>query len=374
MSRTPSSIGIPEPKQLTTRPRGYRLRLVPLVVGALAMALGLWTGLTRLGVRLPGGVPSIAIFHSALMICGFLGTLISLERAVALGRQWAYAAPIVSSIGALVLLAGMPRLAALAFILASAIFLSASVNIAIRQRALFTAVLAIAAACWTIGISQWLLDYSMASVAGWWLNFLVLTIAAERLELGRMASPPASSQVTFAGVVMLLLIGSARGELGEPWAPFMAAGLLGCATWLLYYDLARRTVRIVGQPRFSAISILAGHVWLGIAGILLIVAPPGTTAFSYDAAVHAIAIGFVLSMIFGHAPIILPAVTGMRLRHSSFAYGSLALLHVSVLVRVGGDMFEWLDLRALSGVITVLALVGYAATLVLASTIWRRAA
>jgi hypothetical protein len=104
-----------------------------------------------------------------------------------------------------------------------------------------------------------------------------------------------------------------------------------------------------------------------VAGILLLITPPGTTAFSYDAAVHAISIGFVLSMIFGHVPIILPAVTGLRLRYNSFVYASLALLHASLVVRVGGDMLARLDLRALGGALTVLALVGYAATLALTS-------
>ena len=38
------------------------------------------------------------------MVCGFLGAVISLERAVALGRPWTYAAPLFSVVGALVLL------------------------------------------------------------------------------------------------------------------------------------------------------------------------------------------------------------------------------------------------------------------------------
>src|SRR6266508_1450532 len=62
------------------------LRGVLLAVGAAALLIGLWTGLARLGVSLPGGMPQIAELHGALMICGFFGTLISLERAVALGH------------------------------------------------------------------------------------------------------------------------------------------------------------------------------------------------------------------------------------------------------------------------------------------------
>jgi hypothetical protein len=344
-----------------------QLRLLPLTLAVLAMVSGLWTGLARMGLALPGGAPAFLEFHGALMISGFLGSLISLERAVAVGRWWAYAAPMLSSLGALALIAGMPIPGTLAFILASMILLLASVSIAARHFALFTVVLTLGAACWTAGSIQWLVGFSSPAAAGWWLNFLILTIASERLELSRMVSPPPSSQITFAVCVLLLLVGSARGELAGTWAPFTAAGLLGCAAWLLRHDIARRTVRQSGQTRFSAISILAGHVWLGVAGVLVLIVPPAAAAFSYDAAVHAIAIGFVLSMVFAHAPIILPAVIGVRVEYSSFAYAPLALLHSSVALRVGSDLFEQIDLRAGSGVLTVLALAGFAVTLGLAS-------
>ena len=100
---------------------------------------------------------------------------------------------------------------------------------------------------------------------------------------------------------------------------------------------------------------------------MLLVAPPGTAVFYYDAAIHAIAIGFVLSMIFGHAPIILPAVIGLRVGYSAAVYGPLALLHLSVLLRVTADLFERVELRAISGPVTIVALAGYAATLMIAS-------
>jgi hypothetical protein len=100
---------------------------------------------------------------------------------------------------------------------------------------------------------------------------------------------------------------------------------------------------------------------------VLLVAPPGAAALSYDAAVHAITIGFVLSMVFGHAPIILPAVIGLRVSYTPIAYAPLALLHLSVILRLAGDVFERIDLRADSGIASVLALLGYVACLVFAA-------
>ena len=345
-----------------------RLRLFPLSISALSLALGFYGGFIRLGIQLPGGVPSIADFHGAFMISGFLGTVICLERAVALGRLWPYAGPFLSSLGAIALLAGVPRFGALAFASAGAVMLAALATTAVRQFALFTLVLSLGTACWIAGTLQWLLGGFTAAVTGWWLNFLVLTVAAERLELSRMRDVSRPSQIVFAGATLLLLLGSARSEFIESWAPLTAAGLFGYAAWLFRYDIARRTIQLSGQPRFSAVAILIGHGWLGVTGILLLVAPPSATAFSYDASVHAITIGFALSMIFGHAPIILPAVTGIRIQFNPLGYAPLILLHISLVLRIAGDFLESADLRLASGLATIVALAAYLVTILLAST------
>lgn len=370
MSGVSASAAPPKPggPVRTARSEGLRrLRLLPLAVGAAALLVGLWSGMGRLGLALPGGVPAVAEFHGALMISGFLGTLISLERAVAIGRWWAYTAPASSAVGAVLLIGGEPAFAACAFLLAGILLTISSSTIVARQPALFTVVLAVAAACWAGGALEWIRGVPPAEVAGWGLAFLVLTIAAERLELSRLLSPPRSSQLTFALAVALLIVGTARGELAAATAPFSGVGLLAVTAWLVKHDIALRTIRLSGQARFSAACLLAGYFWLGTAGLLLLLAPPTAMAFSYDAVVHAITLGFVVSMIFGHAPIILPAVTGLRVRCDAGAYAPLVLLHFSVLVRVGADLIEKVDLRSISGPITVLSLAGYAATLLMAS-------
>ena len=65
-----------------------------------------------------GRTIELAEFHGALMISGFLGTVISLERAVAIGRWWAYSAPALSGIAAVTLIVGAPVLAGGIFLLA----------------------------------------------------------------------------------------------------------------------------------------------------------------------------------------------------------------------------------------------------------------
>jgi len=346
---------------------GRRLRYLPLAIGAASLAVGFWTGLGRIGIMLPGDM-QLEELHGALMISGFFGTLISLERAVALNRLFAYAAPAVSAGGTVALLFEATTLAIVLFVAASAVLTAATAIILVRLPTLFTTVLTLAAAAWGIGTLIWLGGWPMSDVTGWWLAFLVLTIAGERLELSRLLAPSRRAQGFFAGAVGLILAGAARSELSGDGAPLTGLGYLACTAWLAVHDIARRTVRQTGQTRFSAACMLAGYFWLGVTGLYLLVAPPGSAAFAYDAAVHGIALGFVLSMVFGHALIILPAVTGIVVRYHPAVYGALALLHLSVALRIVADYFELVGLRAASGSLTIAALIVFAGTIAVASS------
>jgi hypothetical protein len=54
---------------------------------------------------------------------------------------------------------------------------------------------------------------------------------------------------------------------------------------------------------------------------------------AYDAVVHAAFLGFTLSMIMAHAPVILPAVLRVRLPYRPAMYAPVLLLHTSLVVR-----------------------------------------
>lgn len=87
--------------------RVTRRRLPIMMLGVLSLLAGLWGGLIRLGLHVPTLSPSTSLDHGPLMAFGFLGTVIALERAVALGRRWGYAAPGAAGLGGL-LLVGAP--------------------------------------------------------------------------------------------------------------------------------------------------------------------------------------------------------------------------------------------------------------------------
>jgi hypothetical protein len=73
---------------------GTRYRWPLMALAMLALAAGLDAGLNRIGWLIPMPHPALAGAHGPLMIAGALGTIISIERAVALRRCWPYAAPL----------------------------------------------------------------------------------------------------------------------------------------------------------------------------------------------------------------------------------------------------------------------------------------
>ena len=61
-------------------------------------------------------------------------------------------------------------------------------------------------------------------------------------------------------------------------------------------------------------------------------------------------------MIFGHAPIIFPAILGVPINFYPAFYAHLALLHFSLLLRVTGDLTNQVDVRKWGGVLNEVAI------------------
>ena len=90
-----------------TFPRIQWRRVPLLALAMLALFAAMWAGILRLGWPWPPLRPTLPMAHGPLMVGGFLGTLISLERAIALGKRWTFAAPLATGLGALMLIAGI---------------------------------------------------------------------------------------------------------------------------------------------------------------------------------------------------------------------------------------------------------------------------
>jgi len=339
--------------------RGARGRLLLMAPAGLSLLAALWAGLIRLGWPLPPPTSSLVANHGPLMVVAFLGTLIGLERAVALKRRWTYGAPGLAGLAGITLLLGLPIETGQVLAAAGSLFLLAIFVFLYRlERASFFATMGLGALLLFVGNVLWAWGLPLYQVVPWWVGFLVLTIAGERLELSRLL--PLSGRIR-AGfflansvVVMGLLVSLVAFHTG---IRLSGLGLSGLALWLLRYDMAWRTLRQGGLSRYMAICLLSGYLWLGVGGLSWLVLGDRFVAGPvYDAMLHSILLGFVFSMVFGHAPLILPAVLGVALPFRRAFYGHWALLHLSLLVRLGG-LVPWGAALRWGGLLNALAIV-----------------
>ena len=333
-------------------------RLAFLAPAGIALLLGMASGLGRLGLDV--GFGPLAD-HGPLMVLGFLGTLISLERAVAAAHRWGYVVPVLSGTGAIAVAVGAPlMLSSGVLIVAGLGLVTLTVRNLVIQPSLHLGVMTLGAAMWPLAAALWSRGAGPRDLVAPLAAFLVLTIVAERLELSRLGLPSRRERVPLlAGIVVLVVAATAAPVSFE--ASWLLAGtaLLVQAAWLGRYDLARGTIHRRGLPRFVASCLLSGFGWLGVSGALWIWHALAPAAFTYDAAVHALFLGFVMAMVFGHAPIILPAVLRIDLPYQPIAYAPLVLLHLTLAARIGGDLLGSQWLRATGGVGNVIAVVAF---------------
>ncbi|MGH3376378.1 MAG: hypothetical protein ACRDP6_16725, partial [Actinoallomurus sp.] len=216
-----------------------------MAVAVVSLLVGLWTGLVHLGLAVPSGRAGLAEAHGPLMVLGFLGTFISLERAVALGAAWGYAAPAATGAGGLAIVAGAPDGFGQALMTGGGLVLVA-IFVAVHriQASLHNVVLASGAACWVVAGGLWLTGWDIPRFVPWLVAFLVLTIAGERLELSRLVGAGRVARWLFLAGVGLFAAGLLVSLTTEVVGVRIAgAGLVAVAAWLVRYDVARRTIR-----------------------------------------------------------------------------------------------------------------------------------
>jgi hypothetical protein len=339
-----------------------------MFLAASALLLGMWAGLIRLGWVLPVLQPLLPMLHGPLMVCGFLGTLIGLERAVGTGLRWSYAGPALTALGAALALFGAPApIGPLLITIGSLIILAVLLTLVRLVPALFTGVIALGGLTWVVGNVLWLLGRPIPLAVLWWINFLVLTIAGERLELSRMLKLSRTAQALFGATVALLLVGATVGGFDYTLGMrLMGLGMVAAAAWLFRYDIARRRIKAGGVAKFIGISLLSGYAWLAVGGVLAIWHGGVMAGPAYDATLHAIFLGFVFAMIFAHAPIIFPAVLQLPMAFTPWFYSHLILLHLSLILRVAGDLIPYWPARLWGGMLNVLVLLFFIANTALA--------
>jgi hypothetical protein len=335
---------------------------------AAALVHAVLGGLLRAGWSLPDVLPTVllgraAVDHAALMICAFMGTVIAVERAVALKLRFAWLAPACSAAAGIALLAGFRALGAVLLLAAAGVFVAVNAALVRKQSAWHTWLLLASAACWLGGNALFAAGAASQAMLQAWFAFLIMTIAAERLEMTRLMRQRPGARGALA-LLLALLAASCAVSAWSPYGGFMfAAALAGLATWFLEFDIARKTVRTQGLAQYMAVCLLGGYAWLAVAAVAWagwMLGEPWR-----DAALHSLGLGFVFSMMLGHAPVVLPAVARIKLLFGPAFYVPWLVLNGSLLLRV---LFS---LKAAGAALNALALLVFAATVLGSVLAWR---
>ena len=193
-------------------------RAVFLIPAGLALLAGLDAALMLIGLPAPVRTSRLPEIHGVLMVIGFVGTLISLERAVALRRRTGFAAPALLGLGALLEVSPAPLRVGQAVMLAGTVATTA-VYAALWRRQRDDAVLVqtLGSVLSAGAVLLWLGGVPVPLLLPWLVGFVVLTIGGERLELARLAMGPGAGGILVllsryeqhdaAGVLRISLVG-----------------------------------------------------------------------------------------------------------------------------------------------------------------------
>lgn len=333
---------------------------------ALILLTGVLGGLARLGWDAPVWG---AAHHGFLMASAGFGTLITLERAVAYAseqgvRHWVPPLwiPLVSAVSGVMALGGLECAAAVMAFVPALWILHVSVSLLMRHRRAEFLLMALGSLSWMGASWLWWRGESQRAWIGW-LGFLILTVTGERLDLSRFLKPSPNKSFMLQAA-LIALVATLTGSMLQVEAAevFLGGAVLLLAVWLLVFDAARFTLFRGGQAATSARSLLGGFVWLGVAGGLMAWHGLPDTGWVRDAQIHAFFLGFILLMVFAHAPIILPALTPFRIRPHRLLDLPPVILSLGLALRVGGDLGGQEPLRRYGGLATALALGVFALT------------
>ncbi|MFW9778474.1 MAG: hypothetical protein ACFFE8_06420 [Candidatus Heimdallarchaeota archaeon] len=312
-----------------------QFRYPALFLAVLSAATGILIGVLRLGypsIPLPPYLTvSIFVAHPEIIILGFFNLVIYLERWEARGAiehpgRWTSEFLIVP-----------PCLSAVCFLLNLLSLWLNGQNSIFWHLGWFWTLIGLFFMIWgqswvfrTIpqsrGSSSFLIlasfllgGMALFIILDWTLNrfylylvlYLVLIVLGERLDLGNV--PNIVFRVVVGGGIVLPFL--ALGDLIFA-SPLVLQAVLGIMTlilvFLVVFDTGLTSIQSSTWIRDYQQWILRGaYSWLGF-GLLLL----GAYSVSfplvgiYDSALHSITIGFILSMVIGHAPLIFPGLLG----------------------------------------------------------------
>ncbi len=339
-----------------------------VALGILCLGVGLLTGLSRIGWNI--SLPPAAAHHGAIMVGGFLGTLIALGKIIPLKRKWLYVVPALNVSSVALILCNLHQIA-IGALIASSFFLSVIFLYYFRSYKRIIYILMFAGAlCWMMG-NVLLLTRSFYPLAfPWWSAFALFIIVAERLELLQFTCVTRFEKYLLTGMLCVFLVGVSFSFHGAG-SILCGVSLIGISIWLLKNDLIGINITKSGVRKYIAITLMESYTALLLTGIFFLILSDNW--LTYDAIVHSFFIGFVFSMIFAHGPLLLAAIIGLSINpYHRIMYVWPALLHTSWLIRVFADVNTNFAIRKISGILTVITIIGFFVTLATVTAKQRR--
>ncbi len=312
-----------------------KFRIPFMIFASINLLVGMLAGLIRIGWNF--SVTSIGVHHGAIMVGGFLGTLILLEKVIPLKRKTLFVFPFINALGLLIVVPGFYQLGQV-FLLIGALGLLIVFILYFKQqpRDLSIVVMMVGACCQMIGHFMLISKQFYPMAFPWWMAFILFIIVGERVELSKFLPVTRKNKTMLISFLSLFLVGL--------FFPFHGIGkylsglaLILIAIWLMRHDVISIAIKKEKLTRFSGIALLTGCISLLVTGFFLISLPD--IPFAYDAIVHTFFLGFAFTMIFAHGPIILPGVLGLNVKpyHSSL-YLPLITLVLSLFLRLLVDL------------------------------------
>ncbi len=328
----------------------------------ISMITGIYSGIIRIGQPLPSGAYLPIAHHGVLMAGSFLGTLICLERVVTFPDKRAWITVILMAFSFPLFVFNQAQHGVLCLLAGSTGYSWISINNYRKYKLKGDLIMAVGSVFQVIAYIIFFLTFSYPKAFAGWLLFLILTIIGERLNLTRFlpVSKKAFYEVYFW--IGLLLLSSFLYHFGLK--VIVGLSMAGLAQWLLRHDIVRINLRRTGHYHFLGLALLPAYLWLGVTGFLSMLEMGNP--YLYDAVLHSFFVGFVLSMILAHAPIIFPGLLGIKTTpFHPVMYVWLAGLHASLIIRIYGDMTENFELRKLGGICNGVFFVIYILTVLL---------
>ncbi|MDO4613020.1 MAG: hypothetical protein Q4B10_03025 [Actinomycetaceae bacterium] len=320
-------------------------RYVFFVCALAAVACGFLAALALAGVLSGELLDALARWHAPIMVHGFLLVLIGLERALARRAWWGLAAPAACTVGAFGGLGTVfvpawaqvldERIVAAVWGVAFVGFAALTASIYRRREDVSILVEGVALATVAAGTALWASAPTEGRAGLWWACGLVGVIAAERLDLARLAMPKWLPSVVLAQVIGVLV--ALTMTLFVSATDFLVGTLLATlALTFLVNDVARRTRKSTGVARMSAYAMLCGWGWVAFAAAELLLFGYPMEGMIHDSIIHALTVGCLISMIMAHAPVIAPALLRRSIAVTPASWVGLVALETTLFVRIVG--------------------------------------